>query len=115
MDCSLAGSSVYGILQERLEWAAISFSRVCSRPRDRTWVSCIAGGFFYHMSHQGNSGSHGLGTRLGYSSLAFTPATAVQDKYKLSRQQNYILATKLHFSKTTAILPTNTYAEHSHF
>jgi len=28
MDCSLPGSSVYGILQARiLEWAAISFSR----------------------------------------------------------------------------------------
>ena len=28
MDCSLAGSSVYGILQARiLEWVAISFSR----------------------------------------------------------------------------------------
>ena len=29
-----------------LEWVAISFSRGSSRPRDRTRVSCIAGGFF---------------------------------------------------------------------
>ena len=42
MDCSLPGSSVHGILQAIvLEWIAISFSRGSSRPRDRTWVSCI--------------------------------------------------------------------------
>ena len=47
MDCSLPGSSVHGILQARiLEWVAISFSRGSSRPRDRTWASCIAGSFF---------------------------------------------------------------------
>ncbi|XDA80054.1 hypothetical protein R6Z07F_010046 [Ovis aries] len=43
MDCSLPGSSVHGIFQVRLlEWAAISFSRRYSRPRDQTLVSCIA-------------------------------------------------------------------------
>ena len=47
MDCSLPGSSVHEILQEKiLEWVAISFSRGSSRPRDRTWVSCIAGRCF---------------------------------------------------------------------
>ena len=47
MDCSLPGSSVYGILRARiLEWVAIPFSRGSSWPRDRTWVSYIAGGFF---------------------------------------------------------------------
>ena len=46
-DCSLPGSSVHGILQARiLEWVAISFSRGSSRPRNRTRVTCIAGGFF---------------------------------------------------------------------
>ena len=46
-DCSLPGSSVCGILQARiLEWVAISFSRGFSQPKDWTWVSCIAGGFF---------------------------------------------------------------------
>ena len=44
MDCSPPGSSIHGIFQARvLEWAAISFSRGSSQPRDRTWVSCIAG------------------------------------------------------------------------
>ena len=47
MDCSPPGSSVHGISQARiLEWVAISFSRESSRPRDRTWVCCIMGGFF---------------------------------------------------------------------
>ena len=36
-----------GILQARiLEWVAMLSSRGSSRPRDRTQVSCIAGGFF---------------------------------------------------------------------
>ena len=44
-DCSPPGSSVHAISQVRmLEWVA--FSRGSSQPRDRTWVSCIAGGFF---------------------------------------------------------------------
>ena len=43
MDCSPPDSSVCGISQARiLEWAATSFSRVSSRPRDWTWVSHIA-------------------------------------------------------------------------
>ena len=44
---SLPGSSVHGILQERIpEWVAIPFSRVSSQSRDWTWVSHIAGRFF---------------------------------------------------------------------
>ena len=44
MDYSLPRSSVHGIFQARvLEWAAISFSRGSSWPRDRTWVSRIVG------------------------------------------------------------------------
>ena len=47
MDCSPPGSSVHGILQARkTKWVAISFSKGTSRPRDQTWVSCIAGWFF---------------------------------------------------------------------
>ena len=47
MDCGPPGSSVHGILQARiLEWVAIPFSRGSFRPRDRTWVSFIAGRFF---------------------------------------------------------------------
>ena len=44
MDCILSGSSIHGIFQARvLECIAISFSRGSSRPRNRTWVPCIAG------------------------------------------------------------------------
>ena len=47
MDCSLPGSSDYGILQERiLEWVAMPSSRGFSRLRDWTRISCIVGGFF---------------------------------------------------------------------
>ena len=47
MDCSPPGSSIHRIFQARvLEWIAISFSRGSSWPRDRTWVSCIAGRCF---------------------------------------------------------------------
>ena len=42
MDRSTPGFSVHGILQ----WAAIPSSKRSSWPRDWTWVSCIAGGFF---------------------------------------------------------------------
>ena len=43
MDCSPPGSSVYGILQERiLEWVAMASSRGSFRPRDRTCVSCVS-------------------------------------------------------------------------
>ena len=46
-DCSPLSSSVHGILQARiLEWAAISFSRRSSWPRDWNHVSCTAGRFF---------------------------------------------------------------------
>ena len=43
MDSSLRGSAIHGIFQARiLEWAAISFSRGSSPPRDQIRVSCIA-------------------------------------------------------------------------
>ena len=37
-----------------LEWVAYLSSRGSSRPRNRTRVSCIAGGFFYQLSYQGS-------------------------------------------------------------
>ena len=53
-DCSPPGSSVHGIFQSKiLEWVAISFSMGSSQPRDRTWVSCIAGQTLYHLNNQG--------------------------------------------------------------
>ena len=45
--CDPMDYTVHGILQARiLEWVAFPFSRGSSQPRDRTQVSCIAGGFF---------------------------------------------------------------------
>ena len=47
VDCSPLGSSVLGMLQARVpEWVAIPFSRGSSQPKDQTWVSHTAGGFF---------------------------------------------------------------------
>ena len=44
INCSLLGSSVHGILQARMpEWAAISFSRGTSQPRNWTQVSHTEG------------------------------------------------------------------------
>ena len=45
--CNLMDSTIHRLLQARImEWVALSFSRGSSQPRDRTQVSCIAGGFF---------------------------------------------------------------------
>ena len=47
VDSSPPGFSVHGVPQARiLQWVAVPFSRGSSQPRDRIWVSCIAGGFF---------------------------------------------------------------------
>ena len=37
-----------------LEWEAFPFSRGSSQPRHQTQVSCIAGGFFYQLTHKGS-------------------------------------------------------------
>ena len=55
MDCILSGSSVHGILQARtVEWVAISFSRISSRPRDQTLVSHTAGRLFTVWATRGS-------------------------------------------------------------
>ena len=42
-----------GVLQARiLEWVARPSSKASSQPRDPTQVSCTAGRFFHHLSHQ---------------------------------------------------------------
>ena len=47
MDCSPPGFSVSEISPTRiLEWVTVSFCRVSSSPRDQTYLSCIACGFF---------------------------------------------------------------------
>ena len=54
MDCSPSGSSVCGISQARiLERIVISFSRGSSWSKNRTQVSCIAGGFFTNWAMRG--------------------------------------------------------------
>ena len=51
VDYSQPGSSVHGILQPRvLEWAAISFSRLSSQPRDTASVSRIGRRILYHCA-----------------------------------------------------------------
>ena len=51
MDGSLPGSKIHGIFQARiLEWAAVSFSREPSPPRDQTCVSCIDRWILYHWA-----------------------------------------------------------------
>ena len=54
MDCSPPGSPVHGILHARiLEWAAVSFSRGSSQPRNQTcisWVFCIGRQILYHRA-----------------------------------------------------------------
>ena len=74
--CSPPGSSVHGILQARvLEWVAIPFSRGSSWPRNRTWVSYIAGRFFTvwatREAHLLNNSGGNFSTKiiLGSSSL----------------------------------------------
>ena len=58
MNCSLPGTSVYGILQARiLEWVAISFSRGSFQPRDRTlisYISCIGRQLLDPLKHLGS-------------------------------------------------------------
>ena len=53
-DCSLPGSSVHGILQERImEWVAMPSSRGSSPPKDRThisYISCNGRRVLYHCA-----------------------------------------------------------------
>ena len=54
MDCIYEAPLSVEILQARLlEWVARASSRGSSQPRDRAQVSCVAGGLFYCLSHQG--------------------------------------------------------------
>ena len=51
MDCSPVVSSVHVSFQARiLDWAAISFSRGSSQPRDQTYVSCVSRWILYHCT-----------------------------------------------------------------
>ena len=63
MNCSLPDSSVHGISQARmLEWVAIPFSRGgSSQPRERTQVSCTAGGLFTIWAYMWRINQQGTG------------------------------------------------------
>ena len=53
--CDPMDYTVDRILQTRiLEWVAFPFSRGSSQPRVRTQVFCVAGGFFFQLSHKGS-------------------------------------------------------------
>ena len=68
MDYSLTGSSVHGIFKVRiLEWAAISFSRGSSRPRDWTQVSRIAGRCFTVWATRDGPQTFSYATKLNHS------------------------------------------------
>ena len=75
--CSPRGSSVLGIIQERiLEWVAISFFRGSFQPRDQTCVSCmscIGRRVLYQLRHWG---SPCWGWSLSRVWLFVTPWTA---------------------------------------
>ena len=48
IDCSPADPSAHEISQARvLEWVAITFSRASTQPKDKTYVSWLAGGFLF--------------------------------------------------------------------
>ena len=75
--CDPMDYRVHGILQARiLEWVSFSFSRGSSQPRDRTQVSCIAGGFFNSLDsdlwirHRGEDGAKKERTQQNDVSLA---------------------------------------------
>ena len=82
MDCSLPDSSVHRICQARiLEWVAISYSKGSSRPRDRTHVSCIAGGSL-PLSHLDGPASRKPGGN------SFTLSTNIQSSFHERKERN---------------------------
>ena len=75
-DCSPPGSSVHGILQERiLEWVAITFSRGSSHTRDQTHISCISRQILYHWATRGSPDPQ---SEVGNSAMAIPDVKMVQ-------------------------------------
>ena len=71
MDGNLPGSAVHGIFQARiLEWAAISFSRGSSQPRDQTQVSCIADRCFTVWAMRGFINRNSYSLLVGLQNVA---------------------------------------------
>ena len=87
VDGSLPGSSLHGILQERiLEWVAISFSRGSSQLRDRTWVFCIAGRHFNLWATRDS-----LMGKEGISILSWTKKISVVSFTESKEKKNPVL------------------------
>ena len=92
-DSSQPGSSVHGILQARiLEWAAISYSRASSWPKDLTWVSCIAGRFFTIWATRETEGQrwdlHNFYFSLPYTSGSHNTVPRQQPHHHLEQIRN---------------------------
>jgi len=67
------GSSTHGIFQARIpDWVFTSYSRQSYQYRDRTWVSCIAGGFFTTASPEKPYGIAYIYSDCLYHSLPFS-------------------------------------------
>ena len=108
MDCSPPGSSVHWILQARiLECVVIPFSRGSSWPRDRTQVSCIAGGVFtFWATREAPNGWEGLISSvqsLGCVELFATLETAAwQASLSITTSQSL-----LKLMSTELVMPSN--------
>ena len=97
MDCRPPGSSIHGIFQARiLEWVSISFSRGSSWPRDRTWVSCIAGRLF----------TIGVNRELTVAYLAPLSSTISQTLLKFTSPELPILSNHLILWRPCLLLPS---------
>ena len=99
MDDSLPGSTVHGIFQARiLEWAAISFSRGSSQPRDQTHPGLLhCRQTLYHLSHQGNRPSNEYSGMISFK-IALLDLLAVQETLKSLLQQRSSKASILRHS-----------------
>ena len=92
--------------QEYCEWAAISFSRGSSQPRDQTWVSHIAGKFFTTgATTEANPGDSGLIPGLGRSHMLWSNFAHVPQLLKPEHLEPVLHNKRSH---TMRHLPINT-------
>ena len=95
MDCSLPGSSVHRVFQARmLEWAAFSFSRGSSRPRDCPCIFYIGRKVLFHWAIREAKGALLLLllSHFSHVQLCAIPETAahqVPQSLGFSRQEHW--------------------------
>ena len=95
MDCSLPGSSIHWVFQARmLEWAAFSFSRGSSWPRDCPCIFYIGRKVLFHWAIREAKGALLLLllSRFSHVQLCATPETAahqVPQSLGFSRQEHW--------------------------